>query len=98
MEEERRCLVEQMLKVLDRLGPAFGIRQAYLFGSVARPQGFRKHSDVDLAIEQIDQHLFFPALARFSSEIGRPVDLVEMAHCRFAAKIRREGISWTKPV
>lgn len=96
-EEERRRVVAHVLELLDRWGPALGIRQAYLFGSVARPGRFHPDSDVDLAVEQIDDQAFFQAVACFSGELGRPVDVVELAHCPFADRIRKEGIPWRQP-
>ncbi len=93
-EEERRQVVTRLLELLDRWGPALGIRQAYLFGSVARPGRFYPDSDVDLAVEQIDDQAFLQAVAWFSGELGRPVDVVELADCPFADRIRREGIPW----
>lgn len=95
LERERRKLVDEVLGLLDRWGPAYGIRSAYIFGSVARPGQFQRGSDVDLAVEQIDSQSFFRAWGHLSAEMGRPLDLVELADCPFAAKIRREGIRWT---
>ncbi|RPI49179.1 MAG: nucleotidyltransferase domain-containing protein [Chloroflexi bacterium] len=96
LERERRQVVDRVLHLLDRWGPVYGIRSAYLFGSVARPGRFRQNSDVDLAVEQIDSQSFFRAWGHLSAELGRSLDLVELAHCPFAAKIRREGIEWTQ--
>ena len=93
-EEERRQVVARMLELLDRRGPALGIRRAYLFGSVARSGCFHPDSDVDLAVEQIADEALFQAMAWFSGELGRPVDVVELADCPFADEIRREGIPW----
>ncbi|MGB9723389.1 MAG: nucleotidyltransferase family protein [Chloroflexia bacterium] len=91
-EEERRQVVARMLELLDRWGPALGIRQAYLFGSVARPGHFRPDSDVDLAMEQIAGESLFRAMACFSEELDRPVDVVELAESPFA-----EGTSLEAP-
>ncbi len=96
LEQERRQVVARLLSLLDRWGPVYGIRRAYLFGSVAHPGRFRSDSDVDLAVDQIDPLSFFRAWGRLSGDLGRPLDLVEMAHCPFANKIRREGIKWTQ--
>jgi len=96
-EKERQQVVSHVLRLLDQWGPVYGIRRAYLFGSVARPRRFQPVSDIDLAVEQIDRLSLFQAIGHLSSEIGRPVDLVELADCPFADKIRREGILWTQP-
>jgi len=95
-ERERQRVIKRILRLLDQWGPDYGIQRAYLFGSVARPGRFRPDSDLDLAVEQIDHLVFFKAIGEFSSEIGRPVDLVELEQCHFADKIRQEGIPWTQ--
>lgn len=49
LEQERQQVVDRVLQLLDQWRPAYGIRPAYLFGSVARTGRFQQHSDVDLA-------------------------------------------------
>lgn len=96
-EHERQRVVEQVRRFLDHYGQEYGIRQAYLFGSVARPGRFRVRSDVDLAVEQVDAGSFFRLIAHLSRELGRPVDVVELDSCRFADKIKSEGVPWSQP-
>ncbi|MCP4360653.1 MAG: nucleotidyltransferase domain-containing protein [Chloroflexi bacterium] len=93
-ERERQLLLTRVLHLLDELAPQYGIRRAYIFGSVAMLGRFGPHSDVDIAVEQIDPARFFEAISKFSFYVKREVDLVELSKCHFADKIRREGVRW----
>jgi hypothetical protein len=93
-ERERRVVLDRVLALLDELGPRYGISQAYIFGSVTRAGRFDERSDVDIAVEQMDPEDFFDAMGAFSMALGREVDLIELRKCRFADRIRRQGIRW----
>lgn len=70
--------------------------RVWVFGSLVRPGEFNDASDVDLAFEVEPEQM---SLSRLSSELaerlGRPVDVVQLADCRFRDKIVREGELWT---
>ncbi len=95
-EQQRQQLLAKVLKLLDELGPEYGIQQAYVFGSLAMPGRFDSRSDIDIAVEQIDPERFFEAMGKFSFALGRQVDLVELDKCHFADKIRKKGIRWIR--
>lgn len=96
-EQERLANLEQVLAWLDQHAAAYGIHQAYVFGSLLRLNGFGRHSDVDVAVEAVDTNLFFQAMAALSEAVGRDVDLVELSKCPFAERIRQTGQPWTPP-
>lgn len=73
----------------------YGIQQAYLIGSLIRPNQFTSRSDVDLAVEEIAPHLFFQAMADLSEWLERDVDIIVLSHCPFAGRLRQQGIPWT---
>ena len=95
-EQERQTLLANVLRMLEQLGPEYGIQQAYVFGSVVLPGRFYFHSDIDIAVEQIDPKRFFEAMSTLSASLGRDVDLVELDKCHFAHRIREKGILWEK--
>jgi predicted nucleotidyltransferase len=95
-EQRRQAFLAQVMRLLDRLAPRYGIQQAYVFGSLAMPGRFDPRSDIDIAVEQIDPERFFEAMGKFSSALGREVDLVELDKGHFADKIRRKGIRWMR--
>lgn len=97
-ERERQALLTKVLHLLDKLALHYSINEAYVFGSLTIPGRFGPNSDVDVAVEQINETQFFEAMSKFSTELGYDVDLVELDKCHFADKIRREGIKWMQSV
>lgn len=95
LEVERQRLLTQTVELLEAHNEQYGIRLAYIFGSVAQPHRFHEQSDVDIAIETGRPLLLTEAIGRFSSLLGRDVDLINLATVSFADRIRREGVVWT---
>ena len=71
LENERQRLFAKTVALLDAHYRQFGIRFAYIFGSVTRPRRFHQHSDVDIAIETSRPELLAEAIGRFSSRLER---------------------------
>lgn len=82
-EQQRLIVIEQVIRWLESKAQNYGIPQAYLFGSVVRPYGFGRYSDIDLAVETIDPNYFFQAIAKLSERVERDVDLVELSKCPY---------------
>lgn len=96
LERERQAALASVLRLLEELGPRYGIRRAYIFGSITRPGHFTEASDVDIAVEPMGPEHFFAAMSAFALALGREVDLVELDKCHFAYRIRERGIEWTE--
>lgn len=95
-EQERQFLLEKTRQWLNHNGTEYGIKTAYIFGSVTRPYRFRPQSDIDVAVEQINPDLFFQMISELYTKMGREVDVIELHKCHFSHKIREQGILWTK--
>jgi predicted nucleotidyltransferase len=95
LEKERQRLFAQTVALLESQSGKYGIRSAWIFGSVARPHRFHERSDVDIAIETSRPELLTEAIGRFSSLLERDVDVIDLASVPFADRIRREGVLWT---
>ncbi len=95
-EQERQVVLARVLRLLDEYGAGFGLREVYVFGSVADAGRFDNYSDVDVAVERISAEGFFDLMAALSAELGRDIDLVELDKCHFAHRIRQRGIRWTR--
>lgn len=95
-EDERLQTLQQVEGWLNTHGAQYSIEQAYLFGSLICPYGYRSQSDVDIAVEAMEPDAFFGVIAALSETIGRDVDLVELCKCPFADRIRQTGRLWTK--
>lgn len=96
MERTRRAVLAELVRLLGEWGPRYGIRHAYIFGSITRPGHFTEDSDVDIAVERMVPEDYFLAMSAFASALGREVDLIELDRCHFAHRIRERGIKWTK--
>ena len=71
-------------------------QQAIVFGSVVKPGCFSEASDVDLALVTEPSGMSVYLLTSMLAErLGRPVDVLLLAECRFREKILREGERWT---
>ena len=93
-EVGRQEALRRVEHVLAGLAGRYGLREAYLFGSIVRPGRFDRDSDVDVAVADLGAG-YWAFAAQLSAAVGREVDVVELRRSRFAARIRREGRRWT---
>lgn len=92
-ERLRSQTLEQLRTALRQLLPP---GQVIVFGSLLKPGRFQENSDVDVALaEEPPGMSVFQLSSRLAEELGRPVDVVLLAECRFREKILREGETWT---
>lgn len=96
-ERDRVLTIQKIQQWLNQHGLTYGVREAYIFGSLSRPGHFHDASDVDIAVLQINPELQFQAMSLLSAFLGRDVDLIELAKCPFQHRIRETGIRWTAP-
>jgi predicted nucleotidyltransferase len=96
-ERRRVAMLARVLAVLGEVAPAFGVRRAYVFGSLAQPGRYHERSDVDIAVEwPRGQVGFFDLAAEVSRRLGQDIDILPLEQIPFAEKIRREGIVWQR--
>ncbi len=95
-EQERQDLLKKIKQWLDQYGEQYGINCAYIFGSVTRPYHFHGKSDIDLAVETINQDKFCLVISLLSEYLEREVDVIQLRNCHFADRIRHTAILWTK--
>jgi predicted nucleotidyltransferase len=76
---------------------AAGAREVYLFGSLAKGT-LTETSDVDLAISGLPPELFYRAMARAATVLGRPLDLIDLdedtpftRYLKFEGELQRVG-------
>jgi len=93
-EASRLRVMRATESALSDLAATAGIREAYLFGSLTRPLGFRDESDVDMAVASTVRDPIGLA-AKLSRRIGREVHIVELDGSLVAERAKREGVLWT---
>ncbi|MGK7939713.1 MAG: nucleotidyltransferase family protein [Crocosphaera sp.] len=92
LEEERKIILKKTKEWLDQYGSEYGIKKAYIFGSVTYPNKFNQNSDVDVAVENINAEKHFLAISLLSTYLEREVDIIKLNQCHFADRIREKGI------
>ena len=80
-EQRRANALEVARKASELLRTTYGVKQVVLFGSLSRDGVFDDHSDIDLAVEGLDEQEYYKALARLSDlDISSDIDLLMMEH------------------
>ena len=83
---------ERLREALAQLIPG---EKVIVFGSLTKPGVFNDRSDVDLALEKEPAMMnSWTVASELADRLRRPVDVVLLGHCRFRAKIIREGEPW----
>ena len=67
------------------------VEKVYLTGSLLREDGFYAFSDIDLAVEGLQED-YFKLLVALEDLMGRWVDVIELEKCRFREQIERQGV------
>ena len=93
-EALRLAVQARALQLLD--GSPVALDEAILFGSVVRPGRFSAHSDVDVAVPDLEPRDFFTLMDHLEEGLEREIDLVPIDTCHFADSIRRTGLRWTR--
>jgi predicted nucleotidyltransferase len=94
VEEEARRARRVAERLAGLLAERYGVRRVVLAGSLARGE-YARGSDIDLAVEELPDEVFFRAGADLDACAGGiPVDLVplESAVPAYREAVAREGI------
>jgi predicted nucleotidyltransferase len=87
----RKAAFEHACDKLSAYFSAYPDTHVYLFGSVVRNTGFRKDSDIDIAVENFPGNRI-DLYCDLSAIIDYPIDIVIMEKCHFADEIKTRGI------
>jgi predicted nucleotidyltransferase len=91
LELMRRQALEQAKRKLQRYFARKRIRQVYLVGSVLGAGRFFPFSDIDVAVEGLEEP-YFQVLADLEALLARDVDLIELERCRFREALQAHGL------
>lgn len=95
-ETSRARTVRLIMNALPRLAKRYGLREAYIFGSLTKPNGFRKNSDADLAVEGLRNRDYFSLRAELVRLVDREVDIIQLESHPLRKQILASGVRWKK--
>lgn len=95
-EKLRQETLQRVLKLLPQLAARYGFQHAYVFGSVTHKGRFRPQSDLDIAIEGLDDQHYFKFMADLYNRLEREVDVIQLERHRLQEQIKETGFEWTK--
>jgi predicted nucleotidyltransferase len=88
LEAERRSLFERVSLALASEGPALGLREAFIVGSLAQEGAWTATSDVDVAIAGGDP---LEVMRVIEDAAGRAVDVIDLDRHPEPGMFRRRG-------
>lgn len=92
-EVERARLLAELRAALAELLPG---ETVWIYGSLARPGRFTKHSDIDVALARRPRRFSeFWLQGELELRLRRRVEVVLLDETRLRAAILREGLQWT---
>jgi len=95
-EKRRKERLEEVFHVLKELSDEVPFREAYIFGSLAKPFRFFDDSDIDIAFVGLKDEDFFQTMAFLSRKLASDVDVIQLEEHPLEEKIMREGIRWMR--
>ncbi|MEK7727540.1 MAG: nucleotidyltransferase domain-containing protein [candidate division KSB1 bacterium] len=96
-EKTRKRTLRQLTQLLPKLAGDYGLREAYVFGSLTKPGRFRKNSDIDIAVLGLKKKDYFAFMAALRNALEREVDVIELESHPWREKILEAGIQWKEP-
>jgi uncharacterized protein len=93
-EQARLGLLSRATKDLANFFKDKQVEKVYLTGSLLREDGFYAFSDIDLAVEGLQED-YFKLLVALEDLMGRRVDVIELEKCLFREQIERQGVRIT---
>jgi predicted nucleotidyltransferase len=90
-EEKRIRLLSETIVKLKTFFEGKRVRHVYLTGSILRERNFYDFSDIDVAVEGLEED-YFRTLVEIEDLLDRDVDLIELERCRFKEFIKADGL------
>ncbi len=90
-EQERLQVLAEVKHHLFAFFSGKQVKAVYLTGSLFREGKFYAFSDVDIAVEGLEED-YFGVLVALEDLLNRKVDLIELERCRFSQAIRDTGL------
>lgn len=96
MEKMRTSVLKDVFDALKKLRKEVFFEEAYIFGSLSKPNQFGRFSDIDIAFKRLDEDKLFFTAGFLTRELNRDVNVTPLEKLHFKNKITREAIRWKK--
>lgn len=90
-EQERQRTLSQAVDALQQYFADKRVRAVYVTGSILREGRFVPSSDIDVAVEGLEED-YLRTLAALEGVLHRQVDLIELEKCSFRQQILERGM------
>ncbi|MFZ5452008.1 MAG: nucleotidyltransferase family protein [Thermodesulfobacteriota bacterium] len=90
-ETQRQQVLAGAINTLKRYFRQKRVRKVYLTGSILREGKYYPFSDLDIAVEGLDED-YFETLVQLEDLLDRNVDLIDLESCRFKREIQERGL------
>lgn len=91
IETNRKKTLEKIIPFIKRYFIKKNVSKVYLIGSILQPFNFTENSDIDIAIEDLNED-YFRTMCELEEILQRNVHLIEMGNCSFAHNIKTRGL------
>jgi predicted nucleotidyltransferase len=90
-EERRKKILTDITISLKRYFSSKKVAKVFIIGSILRKGAFYNFSDIDIAVEGLDED-YFLTLSEIEALLDRDVDLIELEGHRLREEIKKRGM------
>ncbi|MBM3210901.1 nucleotidyltransferase domain-containing protein [Candidatus Poribacteria bacterium] len=91
LEQERIRLLDIVVKTLEDIREKYGIKEAYIVGSLLQSHRWYDLSDIDIAVRGCSQHSF-SIMADLEEATDKDVDVIELDNYPNVNWLRKKGM------
>ena len=92
LEKQRQDILKRCIVEIREYFMPLDVTSLYITGSLIIPYRFSSRSDIDIAVEGLPPEIYFSAIFELGEILSRTVEIIELENCRFADKIREDGL------
>jgi predicted nucleotidyltransferase len=90
-EAQRQQMLAHSIEALTKFFHPKRVKKVYLTGSLLREGKYYSFSDIDIAVEGLEED-YFETLVQLEDLLDRQIDLIELESCRFKQEIQERGL------
>lgn len=90
LEEERKHLFDKVIRAIHSLRERYGIKGAYILGSLLNPKRWYPFSDVDVALSGCSPHIL-DIMAELEEATKKEVDIIDLDRHLYPEMVKRRG-------